>query len=209
VQSKRRHPAATKGSSGEGGRRSLAMAEAACSLRRGACAPRPRRLAERPVSVPGSALAGGRAVPRRQAPAAQLAGSPEHQLALPLKVAAARVAAAKDRPAEPAGLERARRRLCALGPHCGVRDAYAQLLPPGGRARRAGMPERTQQRGRPASRPRASRSASATWRAPAHATRSCAPGRQVRLPQAKAYGGGVVMQLWCRQQAAGSIIAAL
>ncbi len=125
------------------------MAEAACSLRRGACAP--RRLAECPVSVPGSALAGGRAVPRRQAPAAQLAGSPEHQLALPLKVAAARVAAAKDRPAEPAGLERARRRLCALGLHCSVLnpdgDAYAQLLPPASRARRAGMPERTQQRG--------------------------------------------------------------
>ena len=43
--------------------------------------------------------------------------------------------------------------------------------------------------GRPASRPRASRSASATWRAAAHAARSCAPGRQVQLPQARASRG--------------------
>ena len=105
------------------------------------------------MNVPGSALAGSRAVPRRQAAAAQLAARPrQHQLALPLKVAAARIAAAKGRPAEPAGLERARSRLRALGLRCGVLNPYAdaktQPLRQVGRVRlRAGTPERTQQRG--------------------------------------------------------------
>jgi len=118
---------------------------------------RPRSIAKRLVNSPGSALAGGRAVQGHQAPAAQLAAGPrQRQLALPLKVAAARVAAADDRHAEPAGLERARSRSRALRrPHHierrlieRLRNASAQLHRLGARRRpRAKPPELAHQRG--------------------------------------------------------------